>query len=145
MPRLGWTRLIILLLVLPVVSCFDAQTTCPTCPPVDSARIDVLLPQNGEADSAQINLDARPRVTISRGKRVSFEGLSAGGHSLKVVRFYSDFGVITNTTSLVEVVLAEGETRVLIFHNNFPLVADARWPGRAPGALAAEPTPGRTG
>jgi hypothetical protein len=145
MPRFAWIRLIVLLFALPVASCFDAETDCPTCPPVDSGRIDVLLPQDGEADSAHVNLDGGARVTLRRGKRISFEGLSPGGHSIKVVRWYSDFGVITSTTSLVEIWLEKGETRVLVFHNNFPLVADAQWPGHAPGALAAGPTPGRAG
>lgn len=145
MPRLAWSRLLILLLALPLASCFDGEATCPTCPPDNSGRIDVPLPQNGEADSLHVFLDGGARVTVRRGGRASFQGLSSGAHSVEVVRWFEDFGLITTRSSVVEVRLEPGEARVIVLHNDFPLIADTSLPGHAPASRADWPAPRRVG
>lgn len=145
MPRATWSRLVPLLLALPLASCFDADTTCPTCPPENSARIVVQVPANGEVDSIHVVLDGGPRATVRRGTARSFEGLSRGVHSLALVRWYEDFGLITTRSTTMRVVLDQGETRVLIFHGDFPLMARGHSPGRDPAALAHRPAPHRVG
>ncbi len=145
MPRIAWSRLVILLLALPLASCSNDEGTCPTCPPDNSGRIEVVLALNGEADSLHVNVDGGDSLTVRRGRRVSFEGLSAGAHSVKVRRYFEAFDFVTSRASSVEIRLEQGEARVIVFHNDFPLVADASVPGHAPAALAARPAPRRVG
>ncbi len=129
MSRLAWIRLAIVLIALPLASCFNDETTCPTCPPDNSGRIDVLLTQNSPVDSLHVTIDSGQPVTLKRGGRTSFRDLSAGSHSFIVVRFYNDFGFVFSRTTTLAVRLAQGETRVIVLHNEFPLVADASRPG----------------
>lgn len=139
MPRIAWSRLLILLIALPLASCFDGQEACLTCPPENSGRIDVLVPLLGETDSLHVNLDGGARVTVRRGRRVSFEGLSAGVHTVQVVRWFEDFSGVTSKTSVVEVRLERGDSRVILFHNDFPLVSAASPPGHISAPPAAVP------
>jgi hypothetical protein len=141
MSRLAWIRLAIVLIALPLASCFNDEGTCPTCPPDNSGRIDVLLAQDGDADSLHVTMDGGQRITLKRGKRISYTQLSAGTHSFVLVRWFEDFGLITTRTTTVDVKLAPGEARVILMHNDFPLVVDAFRPGRAPLPLAARPAP----
>ena len=133
MPRAVWSFLLLLVLAVAVGSCFDAGD-CPTCPPQDSGRIDVLVSRSGTIDSVDVLLDGGPQVRVRRGQRTSFQGLKPGGHQVEAVRWYSP--PVRSRSSSVWIVLQRGETRVLVFHNDFPLVA-FRWaPDRA--LLAAE-------
>ena len=114
-----------------------------TCPPEDGGRIDVVVPKFGEVDSVHVKVDGGAQFTVRRNSRGSALGLLAGVHTVVIVRYFEDFGIITTKSSVVEVSLGRGEARVIIFHNDFPLVADARLgpppasrPERAPLALA---------
>lgn len=134
--RITWSRLLVLLIALPLGSCFDDEATCPTCPPANTSRIEVRLPLAGEIDSVHVFMDGAARVTVKRDQRRSFEGLSAGVHTVMVVRWFEDFGIVTSRTSTVLVKLDQGERRFIVFHNDFPLIADASPFGHPPVPLA---------
>jgi hypothetical protein len=142
MSRVTWCRLLILLMALPLASCFGANEPCPTCPPEDSARIDVKVPKVGEVDSVHVKVDGGAPFTVRRDKRGSVQGLRAGVHTVEIVRYFSSFGIVSTRSSVIEVSLGRGETRVIVFHNDFPLVADASRPGRAsPDSRPDRPPP----
>jgi hypothetical protein len=145
MPRATWARLLLLLLVVPLASCFDADETCPVCPPEDSSRIDVVVPADSEVDSIHVNVDGLPRATVRRGQRIAFPGLPRGLHTVATVRWYESFGLVTSRSSSMQIQLERGETRVLIFHNDFPRVAGGHAPPGAALALAGRSSRDRVG
>jgi hypothetical protein len=132
----------IVLLALGLASCFDDAGDCPTCPAVDGGRIDVLLPQNGAVDSIHTTIDHGPRFTVRRGQRFSYPNLKAGSHEVTITRWFYIDQVLTSKSSTLVIMLARGETRTIVFHNDFPLVAWADPPGASPGvARRARPSP----
>ena len=135
MPRRFRNRLLvapILLLALGLASCFDDVGDCPTCPAVNGARIDILMPQFGAVDSIHATLDGGARVTVRRNQRFSFQNLSAGTHAVTITRWFYIDQVLTSRTQTLQIVLARGETRTIVFHNDFPLVTWADPPGASP-------------
>ncbi len=136
MSHIAWSHPIILLLALPLGSCFNDETACSTCPPDNGARIDALVPKTGVLDSVRLAVDGGAPVIVRRGQRGGVEGLSRGTHDVEVVRWIAPDGVVSARTSLLRIQLDQGEVRVIVFHNDFPLVA---W---SPGRADAERAPG---
>jgi len=146
MSRLTRSRLLAALLVfaaLGVVSCFQDLGDCPTCPPVDSGRSDVIVPKAGLVDSIHVRLDGGTQVTVRRGFGLSYTGLSVGDHEVTITRWFFIEGLLTSRTSSLRVRLGRGESRTIIFHNDFPLVAGGPAPdadrargSRHPGPIA---------
>lgn len=138
MPR-AWRRLpvaLVLAAALGQVSCFHDATDCPTCPGVNSARIEVAVPQLGTLDSVQARVDGGAQVTVRRNRRHAFENLSAGTHEVTLVRWFTIDGGVSSRAAVLRIRLDRGETRRIVFHNDFPLVA---WvsPAALPRAAAA--------
>jgi len=132
MPRIAWSRLAILALGLPLVSCFDDNKACPSCPPDNSASLVIEVSANGVVDSVHISVDGGANVAVFRDERVSVGGLARGIHEVSTVRWIQANGISAPRASSFEIQLDQGEVRVIVFHNNFPLIS--AWP----------PTPDRT-
>lgn len=110
---------------------------CSTCPPADSARIEVFGVI--DLDSVQVSIDGAPRVTVSFLNRHVFGGLAKGVHRLdaKVFRTVNFTPEVRDLS--VEVHLNDGEARTVVFHHDFVGVVRAEPivdPGREPLALA---------
>lgn len=133
MPRVAWSRLVIALIALPLVSCFEDAGDCPTCPPLDGGRIEVLVPQAGLVDSIHVRLDGGSQVTVRRNRRHAFEGLSEGTHEVTVTRWFYILEVLSSQTSTLQIQLARGETRTVVFHADFPRVTWAPKRDTGPG------------
>ena len=135
MPRITWNRLIVLLFALPLGSCIgDETSTCSTCPLDLSARLNIAVSSTGLVDSVHITVDGGPRVTVKRGGRRSFEGLSAGLHQISTVRWFSDQGVaFRRPADRFQIRLERGETRAIVFHNDFPLITALPHPASPDG------------
>ena len=149
MSRTVWSRLSILALAIPLVSCFDTEATCPTCPRKDGASIVVALPLRGPVDSLHVNLDrGRDSVTVRRGGIATYGDLDPGTYLVRASRWYKTPGEnrVYTLTDSVNVKLELGEQRTVTFHNGFPIISDASVGRRAPAPLAARPArPGWTG
>ncbi len=150
MPRVAWSRLSVALIAvsaLALVSCFQDVGECPTCPGVNSGSIEVLVPQSGLLDSVHVRINGGAQVSVRRNRRHAFGDLSAGTHEVTLVRWTSPDGVITSSPSTLRIVLGRGETRVILFHNDFPLVAwaPASDPVRTEGLRARAPIAPRMG
>lgn len=129
MPRIAWSRLAILLFALPIVSCIGDETTeCPTCPPENSARLAISVTQTGLVDSVHITLDGGARVTVKRNVRFVFESLARGDHAVHTVRWFSSEGVPFPRSEDFTIRLERGETRTIVFQNDFPLISWAPRP-----------------
>lgn len=139
MPRTTWIRLLVVLIALPLASCLDRDEECLTCPSENSASIDVVVARFGDIDSVHVRVDGGTRVTVKRDKRTSFEGLASGDHAIQVVRWYQNQGIVTSKTSDFTIRLEAGETRVILLHNDFPLVTQDFPPMRAPAPEASHP------
>lgn len=139
MPRVAWSRLPVALVIfaaLGLVSCFQDVGDCPTCPDVNGASIEVDVPQVGLLDSVQARVDGGAQVSVRRNRRYAFENLSAGTHEVTLVRWFTIDGLVTSRPSVLRIELDRGETRVIIFHNDFPLVVWAPASGAARASTA---------
>ncbi|MGH7731838.1 MAG: hypothetical protein ACRENJ_11385 [Candidatus Eiseniibacteriota bacterium] len=135
MPRAAWSRLLVVplaLAALGLVSCFDEAGDCPTCPGLNSGRINVVVSQTGLVDSVHVRLDGGPQVTVRRNQTLTFEGLSQGAHDVTLTRWFFTNDVVNSRTSSFEILLDRGESRTVVFHNDFPLVSWAPPPGMEP-------------
>jgi hypothetical protein len=130
MPRFTRFAPLIALLALPLVSCFTDVGDCPTCPGDNSASIDVLVTQTGLVDSIHVSMDGGSQVTVRRNRRHVFENLSRGTHQVTITRWFFLNEILSSRTSSLQIRLEPGESRTIVFHNDFPLVA---W-GPAPAA-----------
>ena len=135
MPRIAWSFLLLLVLALPLASCFDDESSCSTCPPEKSSRIDfiarpVRLQSQGSdtlrLDSVHVSVDGGSRLTVRSGERMRIDGLSSGAHDLRFVRWFTHNGAIESKSSNLQIRLARGETRVIEFNQDLMLVA--WWP-----------------
>ena len=68
MPRIVWRPLLAALVALPLASCFYDSTDCPTCPPENSSRIEVLVRRGGLVDSVQAQVDGGAPVVVRRNR-----------------------------------------------------------------------------
>jgi len=133
MSRVRWSLVAIVLLSLPLVSCFSDVGDCPTCPPVNSAGIGMFLPFDFDVDSVYVGIDGPLRYRVLRGDFAFINQLAAGTYKVDAVLFHSDeFGQVTTKAVSISVVLERGETRVVVFHHDFPVVV---W---APDAVTRE-------
>jgi hypothetical protein len=144
MPRTAWSRLTLALIALgalALVSCFHDVGDCPTCPGVNSSTIEVDVPLAGLLDSVHVSVDGGAQVSVRRNRRQTFANLSRGTHEVTLVRWFSIDGNVTSRSSSLRIELERGETRVIIFHNDFPLIAWAPVadPDRADGPRARAP------
>lgn len=132
---------------LGLVSCFHDVGDCPTCPGVNSSTIEVSVPQFGLLDSVQVRVDGGAQLTVRRNRREAFRNLSRGTHEVTLVRWFSIDGAVTSRPSTLWITLDRGETRVILFHNDFPLVAwaPASDPPRAEGERMRAPIAHRMG
>ena len=136
MPRIAWSRLVVLLLALPFASCIGDETSeCPTCPPENSGRLAIFVPQTGLVDSVHISVDGGARVTVKRNVRYTFENLARGDHAVSTVRWFSTEGVPFPRGEDFTIRLERGETRTIVFQNDFPLISWMPRPA-APHAVA---------
>jgi len=131
MSRVAWCRLLLLVLALPLASCFKANDACQTCPQDNSGRIDVAVPKDGAVDSVHALMDGGASISVKRSQRGSFLDLAPGTYTVQITRYFSSFGIVSTKYSVVEVQLIQGETRVIVFHNDFPLVTEAVSPDPA--------------
>lgn len=140
MPRVAWSRVTVVLFAmgaLALASCLQDVGDCPTCPDLNSGSIEVLLPQFGQLDSVQVRMDGGAQVSVRRNQRFAFQNLSPGTHEVTLVRWLVVEGVVVSRPSTLLIRLDRGETRIILFHNDFPLVAWAPSPdpgGRVPPA-----------
>jgi hypothetical protein len=126
MQRVTWSRLTIIpaaIGMLALASCLQGVSDCPTCPGAKSGSIEVLVPQFGLLDSIHVQVDGGAQVTVKRNKRYAFENLSVGTHEVTLVRWLIENGGVTFRSSTLFIKLDRGETRTILFHNDFPLVA----------------------
>lgn len=132
MPRVAWGCLLLLVLALPLASCFNDESPCPTCPKQNSGRISVVVrrlvlpsypPDTLRLDSTQVRLDGGPTTTGRPGRTLTFVGLSRGRHEVKIVRWYTHNGLIESTGSTVLIELEEGELLIIDIHADFPRIA----------------------
>lgn len=127
----------IAVLALTLTSCFDDVNTCSTCPPANSGVIKIAVSANGLVDSVQVRMDGGALVTIRRNHEAVFTSLSPGNHQVQTVRWFNDFGIPNSRSQTIHIELAQGETRTIQFHNDFPLVTWAGTPrSRAPAGHA---------
>lgn len=136
MSRLTWSRLTVLLVALGALalgSCLQDLNECTTCPGINSSRIELQVPQFGLLDSVQFQVDGSALVSVKRNRSYAFENLSAGTREVTVIRWLSTDGGLSRTSTLY-IQLDRGETRIILFHNDFPLVTWA--PAPDAGALA---------
>jgi hypothetical protein len=150
MLRTAWSRLtvaLIALCALALVSCFHDVGECPTCPGVNSGSIEVAVPQFGLVDSVQVRMDGGGQVSVQRNRRYAFVDLSAATHEVTLLRWFSIDGSVTSRASLLRIKLDRGERRVIVFHNDFPLVtwAPTYGPGRPDRHRARAPIVPRMG
>lgn len=122
MPRNVWSLALIALLALPLVSCFDDASECPTCPAVDGGSIEVVVTPNGQVDSVQVRVDGGPQVTVKRNQVYTFRNLTSGSHALDTVRWFNLEDIVSSRVTNFQVELDRGERRTVQFHNDFPLV-----------------------
>ena len=137
MPRFALVLPAITLLALTTVSCFDDATDCPSCPDPNSASIEVQVSQRGLVDSVHVRVDGGPRVTVRRNRNYAFANLSAGTHVVATTRWFFAEEVVSSRSATLEIQLERGETRRILFHNDFPLIAGAA--PRAPGSPRRPP------
>ncbi|HKQ56350.1 MAG TPA: hypothetical protein VJY35_00665 [Candidatus Eisenbacteria bacterium] len=123
MSRTAWSRLAILLVCLPIASCIGDDPKCTTCPPENSAKVDVVVTQFGLVDSVHISIDGGATQTVKRGRRGTIADLSPGVHSVATVRYFSSEGLVFPRSETFQIKLARGESRTIVFHNDYPLVA----------------------
>jgi hypothetical protein len=133
MLRIAWSRLAILALGLSLASCLDDDKACPTCPPDNSARVVVQVSGQGLVDSVHVALDGGASVAAYRDERVIIGGLARGTHDVAIVRWIQTGGISAPRSSSFQIQLEQGETRLIVFHNDFPLIAESlpTAPGRA--------------
>jgi hypothetical protein len=137
MPRAAMAVPFIALLALTLTSCFDDVNDCGTCPPVHSGVIKIAVTPNGLVDSVQVRMDGGAQVTIKRNHEADFTSLSTGTHQVQTVRWFNEFGIPNSRSQTIHIQLAQGETRTIQFHNDFPLVTWAGTPRfRAPAGHA---------
>jgi hypothetical protein len=122
MSRLAWILPIVAVLALTLVSCFDDVGDCPSCPPSSSGSITIAVDQNGLVDSVHVSVDAGARVTIKRKGQHQFTGLSAGTHAVETTRYFNDQGIVSSRAETIDLHLERGESRTILFHNDFPLI-----------------------
>lgn len=124
MPRAAWTLPILAVLALGVASCFDDVGNCPTCPGENSASIEVFVTKDGLVDSVQVRVDGGAQRTLKRNQRTAFEGLSKGFHKVETTRWFTDVTTLpVSRSATLQLELDRGESRTIVFHNDFPLVA----------------------
>ena len=135
MPRVAWSRLLvapIALVALALVSCFSDVGKCPTCPATNSGRIEVLLSKSGLVDSVYVTLDGGTQDTLYKDRRsdrrLAYDDLSVGTHKVTITRWFFSEDLVSSRTSSLQIRLERGETRVILFHNDFPLVSSAPMP-----------------
>lgn len=145
MPRVAWSCLVVLLFALPLASCFDQETSCPTCPAEASARIAVRLPLGAEADSLHVWMDSGDSTTVKRGGFATYTKLLPGVYTLTTSRWYFKDFVLSVKTASVQVKVQAGEYRVITFQSDFPIITDATIRRRAPLPLAGGPLRLRVG
>ena len=126
MSRAALAVLLIALFALTLTSCFDDVNKCSTCPPVNSGLIKISVDANGLVDSVQVRMDGGPVVTIKRKHQADFASLSIGTHQVQTVRWFNDFGIPVSRSQTIYIELGQGETRTIVFHNDFPLIT---WAG----------------
>ena len=126
MPRVTWSRLTIIPVaigVMALASCLQDVSECPTCPALNSGSISIQVPGHGVLDSVQIGMDGSAPVTVKRNRRYTFVNLSAGTHEVTLVRWLIENGGVTSRPSTLFIQLDRGESRTILFHNDFPLIA----------------------
>lgn len=129
MTRTAWKLLTALALAAPLAACSTEDGPCPTCPPDESGRIEVVVSLLGEVDSVHVTINSAFRGTVKRGRRGEFGGLARGTHAVTTVRWFENEGIVTSRTATILVRLEQGERRTLLFHNDYPLIVRA--PSRA--------------
>jgi hypothetical protein len=121
-------------LALLLASCASDELDCPTCPPETSGRITVWA--TFDVDSARVSMDGSPNVTVVNDEMRLFSGLTEGTHTLNARLYHSDlFGVVTTRDVTLQIVLARGEAKTVVFHHDFAGVV-VRMPEEDPGAAS---------
>lgn len=124
MSRVPWSLVVVALLALPLVSCFHNVGDCPTCPPENSGSIGVVVPTTLDLDSVRVGLNGPPILLVRRGQQREFVDLPPGTHTMNAVTYRADVnGVVQSRPATLSIVLLRGESRVVIFHHDFPVVA----------------------
>ena len=98
----------------------------------------MVVTRSGSVDSIHVALDGGARVTVRRDRRHIYHGLNHGAHDVTITRWFFTDGLLTSRTSTLRIQLERGESRTIVFHNDFPLVGQASPPD-------AGPVPGRWG
>lgn len=124
MSRVPWSLVVVALLALPLVSCFHDVGDCPTCPPENSGSIGVVVPNTLDLDSVRVGLNGPPTLLVRRGQQGEFADLPPGTHTMNAVTYRADAnGVAQSRSATLTIVLLRGESRVVTFHHDFPVVA----------------------
>jgi len=124
MSRVPWSLVVVALLALPLVSCFNDVGDCLTCPPENSGKIGILVPNTLDLDSVRVGLNGPPILLVRRGQEREFVDLPQGTHTMNAVTYRADVnGVAQSRSATLSIVLLRGESRVVIFHHDFPVVA----------------------
>ena len=145
MPRVRWSPLVLALLALPLVSCFQDVGDCPTCPPENSGSIGFVLPGTFDLDSVRVGLNGPPEFLLKRGQGGRFADLRKGTYTINATLYRSDANsIVSSRSATLSVVLDRGESRTVVFHHDFPVIvwappavspADVRMAAAASGPL----------
>jgi hypothetical protein len=122
---------LIALLALPLASCFSDVSECPTCPGDNSASLVVVVPQVGLVDSVHVQVDGGTQVTVRRKGNRHFQDLAAGTHEVTFTQWTFINDLLASRTATFRITLEPGETRTVLFHNDYPLITWAPLPRRA--------------
>jgi hypothetical protein len=124
----------LVVLALSLASCASDELDCPTCPPENSARISVWA--TFDVDSAHVSIDGSPNVTVEHDETRLFSGLASGTHTMNARLYHSDRdGFVTTKDVTLQIVLARGEAKTVVFHHDFAGVV-YRLPEEDPGAAS---------
>jgi hypothetical protein len=124
MPRSTWfAPAAVLSLALAIGSCASNDVKCPTCPPEDSARLEVFAVI--DLDSVHVKVDDGPVTKVTFLNRHVFGGLAPGEHRLSATIYRVVDFVPTTTDVSLRIVLARGEARTVLFHHDFAGVVQA--------------------
>jgi hypothetical protein len=149
MSRVHWRPVVLALILLPLVSCFYDSEECPTCPPENSGSIGVVLPATFDLDSVRFGLNGPPIKLVRRGREGRFFDLGAGTYTMNALMYRSDAnGIVSSRSTTFSIVLGRGESRIVVFHHDFPVITwapEALGPAVVRIAAAVSAPPRRAG
>jgi hypothetical protein len=127
MSRLAWILPIAAVLALTLVSCFDDVG--------DALPRRAVAPSRRRGSERAGGLGPReawtPAPVIDQAQGGSASSRGAGTHAVETTRFLNDQGIVSSRAETINLHLERGESRTILFHNDFPLITWIVRPGWA--------------